>query len=187
MMQYEHQLQPTHPDIYLRQTGMRDVKPLHALINDPANNAHIGRFETWAHDFTELVAEQSVFESCDDIRFGTKMQYRIIERETSDMIGNVSLFNRAGRSAMLGYFLAQEACGKGYMTSAARRVVEYGIELWDLEQIELQIIDENVASQNVAKRLGAQATDLTIPAETLEGTLQKRLWKTTRAQFWASA
>ena len=69
------------------------------------------------------------------------------------------------RSANLGYWIATASTGNGYATEAARLVAQFGIEHLQLIRVEIVVDIDNVLSQKVAQRMGANR----------EGTLVNRL------------
>jgi len=54
----------------------------------------------------------------------------------------------------LGYTLAQEFWGQGYATEATRAIRDYGFQDRQEDQLIAAIFPENIASQNVARKLG---------------------------------
>jgi [ribosomal protein S5]-alanine N-acetyltransferase len=73
------------------------------------------------------------------------------------VIGAINLRNilrGALMGATLGYGLAPEAVGHGYMTEAAKRVVEIGFHDLGLHRVEVNIMPRNARSLAVAERTG---------------------------------
>ncbi|MEJ8560653.1 GNAT family N-acetyltransferase [Yoonia sp. GPGPB17] len=54
----------------------------------------------------------------------------------------------------LGYWLAEDAWGKGYATEAAQAVVDHYFETTDADQLTSSCFDGNAASQHVLTKLG---------------------------------
>ncbi len=73
-------------------------------------------------------------------------------------VGNVNLvkFSDDGRGAALGYWLIPDARGRGLASRAARLLVDWGFEALGLARVELAILPGNLASRQVAERLGAK-------------------------------
>ena len=93
--------------------------------------------------------------------------YAIREKDTGEIIGNISLYDdtaREGvRSMELGYALKEECWGKGYMTEAAKAIMKYGFEKYDLAIMAISTSEVNHRSQRVIEKCGF----------TYEGTLRK--------------
>jgi RimJ/RimL family protein N-acetyltransferase len=68
---------------------------------------------------------------------------------------NLTAFGEDGRSAAIGYWLVPRARGRGLASAACRLLIDWGFDSLDLERVEFAILPENVASQAVAKRVGA--------------------------------
>ena len=85
--------------------------------------------------------------------------YAIREKDTGEIIGNISLYDdtaREGvRSMELGYALKEECWGKGYMTEAVKALISYFFEdrPW-LRAIRIDVFDGNEASRSVARKCG---------------------------------
>lgn len=62
--------------------------------------------------------------------------------------------NPANSSAEIGYWLTEDAQGKGIMTRAVQGMIELGFDYFDFNRLTLVIQVENKASQKVAERSG---------------------------------
>jgi ribosomal-protein-alanine N-acetyltransferase len=89
---------------------------------------------------------------------GTVLALAIVESGSELPVGNVNLgdFDEDGRSAAIGYWLLPEARGRGLAVTASRLVIDWGFDALDLARVEFAILPENVASQRVAERVGAE-------------------------------
>ncbi len=92
-----------------------------------------------------------------------KYVYLGIER-TSDgkLIGECSLFNLVPqcRRAEVGYTLAQQAWGNGYISEALVALLEFGFARLDLNRVEADVDPRNVASAKTLEKLGFQKEGL---------------------------
>lgn len=94
-----------------------------------------------------------------------------IERQADGaFIGTCGLFkwNRSWRNCVIGYELAADAQGHGYMAEALRATLAYGFNQMGLHRIEASVNPENARSITVLNKLGF----------VLEGRLRE-------AGFWA--
>jgi RimJ/RimL family protein N-acetyltransferase len=86
-------------------------------------------------------------------------EYAFIVRDAASgrLLGSCGLngLDRLNRWANLGYWLRTDATGHGYATRAARLVAAFGFDSLGLERIEILAAKGNVASQQVAERVGA--------------------------------
>jgi len=78
------------------------------------------------------------------------------------LIGECSLFNLMpqSRRAEVGYTLAHEAWGKGYINEALVALLEFGFTQLGLNRVEADIDPRNVASARTLERLGFQREGL---------------------------
>lgn len=82
---------------------------------------------------------------------------RVILDESEAVVGRINLNNvvrGAFQSASVGYWLAQEAGGRGLATAAVAHMVTVGFQLEGLHRLEAGTIPENVRSQAVLSRNG---------------------------------
>ena len=73
------------------------------------------------------------------------------------LVGGAGLTNirfGSAQSASLGYWLGEPHQGQGYMTEAVRGVCTWAFHWLGLERVEAGTLPENLASQNVLKRVG---------------------------------
>ncbi len=164
-MGYANQLEiPGVDDLYLRRPQLDDAATLYNLVNEPENNAHLARFERWVEHYTLEEAQTQTARTIQrmDNEHPSSMQYLAIHRSEQGgehVIGCNTLFAHVGDLAVLGYWQVLSACGRGFATMGARRLIEYAREVWELNEIRLRIMEDNIASKKLAQRLGAQPTN----------------------------
>ena len=71
--------------------------------------------------------------------------------------------------ASIGYYISESCQGQGLATSSVRAVLAYCFDKLSFNRIELQCGSENLASQQVAKRLGFTWEGMLHQAELLDG------------------
>ncbi len=76
------------------------------------------------------------------------------------LIGVVSL-EGGGPVPHLGYWLAEEAHGHGFMTEAAGALIDHAVATRSIEGIASSVFIDNPASMQVQKKLGFRTTGLT--------------------------
>jgi RimJ/RimL family protein N-acetyltransferase len=183
MIKYAQQLETVNPELYLSAIQLSDAQPLYDLVADPENNAYLARYESWAEGFTLADAQKQTAGVSAHMAEGGSviMQYaakrRTGEAETSRLIGCYSLFQHVGDSALLGYWHARAACGKGFATLGVKRLLEHAQEVWDLSEVILHIATDNTPSQAVARRLGAVPIDGGVEDKVNGRVYQRQLWR----------
>lgn len=79
-------------------------------------------------------------------------------RYKGKLVGMVGIHpvNWAKKAASLGYYLAEEASGKGVMTRCVEVVLRYAFEELQLNKVEIHCGAANVKSRAIPERLGFQ-------------------------------
>lgn len=81
----------------------------------------------------------------------------VIERKaTQEVIGIINLHNvdEVCQSAETSYILSPEYWGKGVMTEALKRVLEFAFESLELNYVQADVFAGNTASEKVLKKCG---------------------------------
>ena len=84
------------------------------------------------------------------------VRWKIQRTGETPLLGTCGLFhwNRRWQKCVVGFELAREAQGQGYMGEALATVFDWGFANMALNRIEAQVHPENAASQRVLGRLG---------------------------------
>lgn len=88
----------------------------------------------------------------------TMFKWGIALRDSNKMIGTTTLFNLSldnGR-AEIGYAMAHDYWGKGYMNEALKALVSHAFEVRELRRLEADVDPRNAASIRTLERLGFQ-------------------------------
>lgn len=79
-------------------------------------------------------------------------------RRDGELIGMIGLHditgNAAGGQAEIGYWIARDARGEGYVTEAAGAVIDWGFAELGLARIEWRAVVDNIGSARTARALG---------------------------------
>jgi ribosomal-protein-serine acetyltransferase len=102
---------------------------------------------------------------------GRAVRMVIRERNSGRMLGVVGLENCVGmhRACELGYWLRKEAAGKGLMTEAAKRCVDFGFGALRAHRIRAAAATDNHTSLRVIQRLGLRFEGVARHAEWVAG------------------
>ena len=127
-----------------------DAKGLFMYAKDPDVGPHAG----WKpHE-----SEEESREILRDIFITSGYAWAIREKASGRIVGNISLEpdnRRDGvNSKELGYSLAKDCWGKGYMTEAAKAVINYGFEKLNLVIMAIFTAPVNKRSQRVIEKCG---------------------------------
>ena len=124
-----------------------------------SNREHLERWEPrWGeHEFTPRSFRRRVRWYADGARQDTSYSFFICMRDDGRLIGGVTLDAiRRGTTqrAVLGYWLAKEEMGSGFMTEAVRAMLGFAFRDLKLHRVEAASIPENVPSVRVLERCG---------------------------------
>jgi RimJ/RimL family protein N-acetyltransferase len=98
------------------------------------------------------------------VRAGKCHQFTVIESGSGKRIGSIDIrpYDEPFRGDM-GLWIGPPFQGKGYATSAVKRILKYGFETLGMQKIEAKIFVGNIASRRVFEKCGFQ----------LEGTIRR--------------
>lgn len=130
-------------------TDANDLFALHS-------KAHVLRF--WnAPPWSERTRAERFIAACRQMaEEGTGARLAVVRGSDRAFIGWCSLtrWNRAHRSASLGYCYDDAAWGHGYATEAARGLLQWAFDTLDLNRVQAEADTRNVASARVLEKLG---------------------------------
>jgi RimJ/RimL family protein N-acetyltransferase len=139
----------------LRQWCGADIAPNTAMLADPA----AGRFIT--ADGKPVTDEfvgwrNAAIMAGHWVLHGVGM-FVVEEKSSGNFAGRVGPWSPPGWPGFeIGWGIASEFRGKGYAVEAARASIDWAFATFELDQIMHCIDRENIASQGVARRLGAE-------------------------------
>ncbi|HEY0312776.1 MAG TPA: GNAT family N-acetyltransferase [Allosphingosinicella sp.] len=142
------------PRLILRQWRRDDIAPYTAMLADPATARFItvdgkpvdDEMTGWRH--TVVMAGHWAIH-------GAGM-FAVEERESGTFVGRVGPWFPPGWPDFeVGWAIAKDARGKGYASEAARAAIDWAFAHFEIAQVIHCIDRENLASQGVARRLGA--------------------------------
>jgi ribosomal-protein-serine acetyltransferase len=141
-----------------------DADELFALT--AANREYLRQWLPWVDETRELADSKAYVRDALELqRLGLRLDYTL--RLHGRMVGTVAFhtLNRAHRNAVIGYWLAREATGHGYMTESVRCLLELAFGELGLNRVEIRVAVDNKASQRIADRLGFQSEGVLRQAE----------------------
>jgi [ribosomal protein S5]-alanine N-acetyltransferase len=132
-----------------------------------ANNYNIAKFLTNAFPYPYTKADGEQFLSM----FANDNPTRVFAIEINGQtVGSIGIFPQADiqcKNAEMGYWLAEPFWGKGIVTEAIKRMVNFGFDTFDINRIYARPFGSNKASQKVLEKAGFQ----------LEARFEKTLFK----------
>ncbi len=144
---------PAGPGCELHQLEPEDAAGIFALVC--ANREHLGQWLPWV---------ESTHEEADTRRFLEQVRANRAEGRTAAyslraggrLAGLIGLhdIDAANGTAQIGYWLAAEFEGRGWMTRAVRALLDMAFRSLALDRIEIRCAAGNLRSQAIPKRLG---------------------------------
>jgi [ribosomal protein S5]-alanine N-acetyltransferase len=142
--------------LHLRPMRITDAADIFARY---AQDPDVARYVTWRphQRITETV---EFLQRCEQAwALGTAHAWAITQTGDSQVYGSVEL-RLDGHRAEIGYVLARAEWGQGYMTEAAREVVEMALALPGVYRVAAMCDVENAASARVMEKIGMQREGL---------------------------
>ncbi len=87
---------------------------------------------------------------------GTGFRWGLERRQDKRLIGSCGLFrwNRSWHNCVIGYEIARDCHGQGYMREALAAILDYGFDTMRLHRVQAETHPANEASIGLATRLG---------------------------------
>jgi len=137
--------------VSMRPMHLEDTDELHRTIE--ANSSHIGRWLPFAEQPYERTAAH-VRRSVRDFEAGRGLSMVVLDQ--GRLIGAVSLVDPSREHGFtgVGYWLAEEAQGRGIMSRAVAVTVERAFDLYGFARVEIRVAAGNDRSRAIPERLG---------------------------------
>jgi ribosomal-protein-alanine N-acetyltransferase len=139
--------------LILRQLVMEDLDELFALYSDPEIRRY---FPDGVKNYEDTKEELEWFLDGHPEHPELRL-WATVHKETGKFIGRCGLlpWDIDGKFEVeIAYLLDKSFWGQGLATEAAKGILRYGFETLKLSRLICLIDPENIASQNVAKRIG---------------------------------
>lgn len=137
-----------------------------------ASRASLSPWLPWVPFQTDVQSSARYAEmSASDWDFGRAVRFAVRDRKSRSFLGIVSLENvqHLHLSADLGYWLRQDARGRGLMTEAAQGAVEFAFRHMGAHRVRVAASTENHRSLGVIRRLGFRFEGISRHAELIDG------------------
>jgi ribosomal-protein-alanine N-acetyltransferase len=144
--------------LVIRLAAVPDVQEISRFYSE--NRRHLQPFSpTYPPDFLhEATWLEQVRNRVAEFEAGAGFRAFIFTRDSPNrIIGNLSLtqvHRGSFQSCVLGYSLAADEQGKGYMTEAVRGAVAFAFETWKLHRVAADYMPRNTRSAAVLARCG---------------------------------
>ncbi|HET7418336.1 MAG TPA: GNAT family protein [Solirubrobacterales bacterium] len=136
----------------MRPVVAADAEELDALV--AANRAHLSPWLPWAAGQDLAATRRFIAEAEEQLARNDGFQACIASQGAIVGIAGFHSVDWVNRSTSIGYWLAEDAQGRGTMTAVVRALVEYAIHEWELHRVEIHCAPENRRSRAIPERLG---------------------------------
>lgn len=118
------------------------------------NSEHLTPWLPWAYDITRENEEAFIRGALN--RYATQDGLEAGIWQGEKLIGAIGFhfYNPRSQGTEIGYWIDQNHTGKGIITRACRRMIDYAFEEVDLYRVEVRCAVDNAPSCNVIKRVG---------------------------------
>jgi RimJ/RimL family protein N-acetyltransferase len=137
--------------LLLRPPRMEDFADWAAAMTDPETTRFIGGVQAASEAWRGLMSVAGAW-ALTGVSF-----FSVIERSSGRWVGRVGPWAPEGwPGTEVGWTLSREFRGRGYAVEAATAAIDFAFDQLGWSEVIHTIDPQNIASQNVARRLGAQ-------------------------------
>jgi ribosomal-protein-serine acetyltransferase len=144
-------LSPRLTELGARPVEAADAAELYALID--ANRTYLVQWLPWAAEQDLAATERFIAEAEAQLARNDGFQAVIVPQGEIVGVAGFHSIDWTNRNTSIGYWLAENAQGKGTMTAAVRALVDHAFAEWKLHRIEIRCAPDNHRSRAIPERL----------------------------------
>lgn len=140
-------------EIELQLFQLKDCKELYRMID--SNRIHLREWLGWVDDMTSPYQYETIIpvwlkQFADNNGFNTGIRYR------GELVGSIGFhyIDWRNKHTTIGYYLAQNAMGRGIMTRSVKALLDYAFYELGLNRVEIRCGEYNLKSRAIPERLG---------------------------------
>ena len=156
--------------IVLREFEPADADAVYETVS--RNYEHLKRFMHWiTPDYSRRSAVEFIERSISDREERRTLGFGIFR--DGEFIGSIGFvnFDWSAKKTELGYWIDRSAEGKGIVSSASRKLIQFAIEELEMNRIEIRCSTENKRSAAIPERFGFKLEGVLRQAEFRDGKL----------------
>lgn len=140
-------------DVQLRLLELRHAEEAYNLAE--RNTKYLAQWMNWAENNNTL-EEMRTFIKFRLLQFATTEALQMGIWYGGQLVGFIGFntIQHSNNKADIGYWLAEDAQGRGIITRACQALITYGFNEYGLNKIEIHCAEGNARSRAVAQRLG---------------------------------
>ena len=134
------------------------------------NRKHLSEFLPWVGNMQTAENVREYLQHC-EAQIAAKTEYSFIILQQEKVIGRVGFhqIDANNKSAAIGYWLTKDAMGKGVVTKACSKIIDYGFNHLNLNRIEIKAATHNPKSQAIPRKLNFKQEGILRQAEFVNG------------------
>lgn len=142
----------------------------HIFAVATSDREYLREFLPWI-DYADSVVFFDNFTKDSLERYEAKTEYPFAILHNDKFVGRIGLYkiNLSNKIAEIGYWIAEDAQGKGIMTKSCRALIEYAFDILEINRIEIKCAVSNHKSQFIPERLGFSREGILRQAELIRG------------------
>ncbi len=147
--------------IIIRPCVMGDLEDLYMAVTESL--ADLMPYLPWAHEnYSRRDSLQWLSYSEESWERKRDFDFAIISKKDNQLLGGIGINEifRMDRMANLGYWVRSSAVGGGVASRACRLAALFAFQELGMQRIEIKTLENNIASQKVAEKLGANKEGL---------------------------
>jgi ribosomal-protein-serine acetyltransferase len=140
-------------DLILHQPQIDFAEELFAIVDD--NRAYLEKSLPWVRA-TKTAADSHRFlkEARQFSEGGQQLHTLIIYKGKIVGLVGFNAIQKKHQKGEIGYWVAENMQGKGIVTKAVKRLIDYGFKHLNLNKIIIRVSTQNLKSQHIPERLG---------------------------------
>lgn len=135
-----------------------------------ANRQHLSSFLPWVSNMQTVENALEYIKQCETLQKENKEISFVIFYQNK-LVGRIGIhyINFKNKCGAIGYWLSEDATGKGIITKACNIIIEYGFHILNLVRIELKTATKNYKSQAIAEKFNFTRECILPKAELVNG------------------
>src|SRR5215207_1376239 len=121
---------------------------------EEANRDHLARWMPWAAGQDLAGTERFIAEAEEQLARDDGFQAIVAPEGEIIGVAGFHAIDWINRNTSLGYWLAEDAQGKGTMTAVVRALLDHAFYEWELHRVEIHCAPENRRSRAIPERFG---------------------------------
>jgi ribosomal-protein-serine acetyltransferase len=142
---------PTLVTLGIRPLEAGDAAELYSLVKA---NPDLEEWMPWAAEQDLAATERFIAAAEEQLRDGNGFQAAIEPEDRIVGVLGLHAIDWVNRNTSIGYWLAEEARGRGLMTNAVRALLDHAFRELHLHRVEIHCAPENRPSRAIPERLG---------------------------------